>query len=92
MTTEDQKNSHLIQYLDYYIKLENPGYAVMVTGDWGVGKTYQVKKYFGLKKENKIQSTPETNIIKKTISMIWRSIKFILNLLWKSLKKITRSC
>ena len=53
MTTEDnnQNKTALEQNLDYYIELENPGYAVMVTGAWGVGKTYQVKKYF----ENKIK-------------------------------------
>lgn len=39
-------NKHLTTYLDYYRKLEKPGYAVLVTGDWGCGKTYQIKKYF----------------------------------------------
>ncbi len=36
--------SHLRDYLSYYKKLEEPGYAVLVTGAWGAGKTYQVKK------------------------------------------------
>ena len=36
--------SHLDEYLGYYKDLESPGYAVLVTGDWGTGKTYQVKK------------------------------------------------
>ncbi|UEK58861.1 KAP family NTPase [Providencia rettgeri] len=39
-------NKHLTTYLDYYRTLEKPGYAVLVTGDWGCGKTYQIKKYF----------------------------------------------
>lgn len=34
----------LAEYLSYYSKLEEPGYAVLVTGEWGTGKTYQVKK------------------------------------------------
>ncbi len=34
--------AHLKEYLDYYNTLETPGYAVLVTGAWGVGKTYQV--------------------------------------------------
>lgn len=38
--------SHLEEYLGYYKKLQTPGYAVLVTGEWGVGKTYQVKKCF----------------------------------------------
>lgn len=36
--------SHLQEYLDYYLALEAPGFAVLVTGDWGTGKTFQVKK------------------------------------------------
>ncbi|TCJ24701.1 hypothetical protein E0X81_01750 [Halomonas sp. GDM18] len=32
----------LTTYLDYYNSLSKPGYAVLVTGEWGVGKTYQV--------------------------------------------------
>ena len=37
-------NTHL-KYLEYFKSLQAPGYAVLVTGDWGVGKTYQVRKY-----------------------------------------------
>jgi hypothetical protein len=33
----------LYESLKYYCGLEKPGYAVMVTGDWGVGKTHQVR-------------------------------------------------
>lgn len=45
--TSDQSNesidcSHLKEYLNYYKNLSNPGYGVLVTGDWGSGKTYQV--------------------------------------------------
>ncbi|ECR7588392.1 hypothetical protein F2C00_09385, partial [Salmonella enterica] len=29
-------------YLDYYIGLDAPGFAVLVTGEWGSGKTFQV--------------------------------------------------
>jgi len=35
--------THLEEYLAYYSTLNSPGYAVLVTGDWGTGKTYQVK-------------------------------------------------
>lgn len=34
--------SHLKDYLEYYKQLTNPGYAVLVTGDWGSGKTHQI--------------------------------------------------
>ncbi|EJT06023.1 ATP-binding protein [Rhizobium sp. CCGE 510] len=35
--------THLDQYLAYYIGRRKPGYAVLVTGDWGSGKTFQVR-------------------------------------------------
>jgi len=35
--------SALEGYLAYYEKLEEPGYAVLVTGEWGTGKSFQVK-------------------------------------------------
>lgn len=38
------KKTPLEEYLSYYIKQKEPGYAVLVTGAWGVGKTYQVRK------------------------------------------------
>ncbi len=34
----------LNHYLSYYTTARSPGYAVLVTGSWGVGKTYQVKQ------------------------------------------------
>ncbi len=37
--------SHLEEYLTYYSRLEKPGYAVLVTGAWGTGKTFQVLKH-----------------------------------------------
>ena len=37
-------NSPLEEYLGYYKTLEQPGFGVLVTGAWGVGKTYQVNK------------------------------------------------
>ena len=36
--------THLAEYLEYYQTLERPGYAVLVTGEWGSGKTYQIKQ------------------------------------------------
>lgn len=53
MTTKEEEptkksnpheDSHLKKYLDYYKQLENPGYGVLVSGDWGSGKTFQVKE------------------------------------------------
>jgi len=39
-------SEHLKDYLGYYKELVSPGYAVLVTGEWGVGKTFQIKKLF----------------------------------------------
>ncbi|WP_457580755.1 hypothetical protein [Ensifer canadensis] len=36
--------SPLASYLTYYSTLQKPCYAVLVTGPWGTGKTYQVKR------------------------------------------------
>ena len=41
-----------LDYLDHYVSLSNPGYAVLVTGAWGVGKTFQVERK--LQSENPI--------------------------------------
>ncbi len=44
--------THLEEYLKHYCSLNAPGYAVLVTGAWGTGKTFQVK-----------ESIPETDRI-----------------------------
>ena len=36
--------THLKKCLKDYINTPEPGYAVLVTGNWGAGKTYQVKQ------------------------------------------------
>ncbi|MDJ4649559.1 KAP family NTPase [Salmonella enterica] len=36
------KKNNLELYLDYYLGLDAPGFAVLVTGEWGSGKTFQV--------------------------------------------------
>jgi hypothetical protein len=40
----DVPNTPLASYLKYYVTLTAPGFAALVTGAWGVGKTYQVKQ------------------------------------------------
>lgn len=40
-----QNNNHVINYLDYYLNLDNPEYAVLINGDWGIGKTFLIKEY-----------------------------------------------
>ncbi|WLE95417.1 MAG: P-loop NTPase fold protein [Candidatus Electrothrix communis] len=39
-------NQHVTEYLNYYSKLKtSPGYAVLLKGKWGCGKTWFIKKY-----------------------------------------------
>ena len=38
-------NRHIEKYLDHYLEITTPDYAVMLKGEWGCGKTYFIKKY-----------------------------------------------
>lgn len=57
-------NNHLTEYLNYYLKLDNPQYAVLLTGKWGCGKTFYIKHLIG-KWENKEVS--DNDIVLKPI-------------------------
>jgi DNA polymerase III delta prime subunit len=46
-----ENNKHVWDYLTYYLRLAHaPGFAVLLSGPWGVGKTYLLKAF--LKKES----------------------------------------
>ena len=52
-------NTNIEDFLDYYLDLEiAPEYAVLITGEWGAGKTWFIKKY----------------IERKSIKHIWVSL------------------
>lgn len=38
-------NSHVTENLDNYFELNNPEYAFLISGEWGVGKTYFVDSF-----------------------------------------------
>lgn len=38
--------TYFTTYINYYNTLIKPGYAVLVTGEWGSGKTHQIKNIF----------------------------------------------
>jgi hypothetical protein len=39
-------NRHIEEYLDYYLSLDkSPNYAVLLRGNWGIGKTWFIKNY-----------------------------------------------
>lgn len=37
------KNQNLTQYLNEYLKMDRPQFAIMISGKWGCGKTYYIK-------------------------------------------------
>ena len=47
-------NEHIENYLKEYLQIDRPGYAVLVKGAWGSGKTYFVKDFItkNLSKKN----------------------------------------
>ena len=55
MTSDKQSiNSHIEEYLDYYCGLSHPpGFAVLLKGEWGCGKTWFINKYCEKLKEQK---------------------------------------
>ena len=49
-----QVNSHVEDYLDYYCGLSHsPGFAVLLKGEWGCGKTWFINQYCEKLKNNK---------------------------------------
>lgn len=38
-------NTHIESFLDYYTALTAPHYAVLLTGKWGIGKTFFITRY-----------------------------------------------
>ncbi|QXP78800.1 MULTISPECIES: P-loop NTPase fold protein [Winogradskyella] len=66
-------NKHITDYLNYYIDLEKPQYAVLLIGNWGCGKTFFIK--------NAIANWTNTNIESEKISLkpIYVSLNGISN-------------
>lgn len=46
------KNQHIVHYLNDYITLEAPHYAVLLKGNWGSGKTFFIKSLIKQWQEN----------------------------------------
>jgi hypothetical protein len=58
-------NKHITEYLDYYIKIKNPQYAVLLIGKWGCGKTYYIKNL--IKEWNTHDKQKDSEVILKPI-------------------------
>lgn len=41
-------NDLVSNFFNFYKQIESPGYAVLVKGEWGTGKTYKVVNELGM--------------------------------------------
>ncbi|CUV65582.1 conserved hypothetical protein [Sulfurovum sp. enrichment culture clone C5] len=48
-------NTHIQEYLENYLKLSSPEYAILLNGKWGSGKTYFIDTFIGEYKEPNIK-------------------------------------
>jgi len=83
-------NHYLKNYINEYIQISNPQFAIMINGKWGCGKTYFIKKLideWNSKKKDSIEN--EDEILLKpiyvslngvnSINVINQKIKAVLN-------------
>ena len=52
-------NEHISEFLEYYIKLENPQFAILLNGEWGTGKTFFIQQQ--IEKWNSNKASQETD-------------------------------
>lgn len=52
-------NQHIIDYLDWYFTTSKRDFGVLITGDWGSGKTFFVRKYLDNGFKNSTSLTDE---------------------------------
>ena len=81
-------NMLLTAYLNEYIKMENPQFAVMITGKWGCGKTYYIDGILKEWEKEKVKTDKDSICLKpvyvsvygmQSISEVVRQIKIKLN-------------
>lgn len=77
-------NLQLTAYLNEYLKMTNPQFAVMISGKWGCGKTYYIEHQIEEWSKTKVKASADTIELKpiyisvngiNTISSIVRQIK-----------------
>lgn len=73
------QNKHISQFLNYYIGLSNPQYAVFLKGKWGSGKTHFINKFVNKRTQNKIKFIKISLFGLKDISEI--NYKILFNLI-----------
>ena len=87
-------NSDMERILDHYLQIRQPDYAIMISGKWGIGKTYFIRSYLRRIQWNIFREFPvfvslygveneeqiEQELVKKTL-LSWRTIFSLLLLL-----------
>ena len=80
-------NTQLTSYLNEYLKMNTPQFAVMITGKWGCGKTFYIKNRIEEWSKVKIKTGEESIALKpiyisvnglNTITSVVRKIKTVL--------------
>ena len=81
-------NKELTTYLDEYLKMDKPQFAVMISGKWGCGKTYYIEKRIEEWAKNKERTDSESVVLKpiyvsvnglNSVSTVVRKIKTALH-------------
>ena len=52
MSNVSNVNTYIENYLNNYLKIKNPEFAILLSGKWGSGKTYFIEKYIEKHKGN----------------------------------------
>ena len=52
MSNKSTVNLYIKNYLNNYLKINNPEFAVLLSGKWGSGKTYFIENFIEEYKEN----------------------------------------
>lgn len=87
-------NSDMERILDHYLQTRRPDYAIMISGKWGIGKTYFIRRYLRRIQWNIFREFPvfvslygveneeqiEQELVKKSL-LSWRTILCLFLLL-----------
>lgn len=86
--TGSKDNILLISYLNEYVRMNKPQFAVMITGKWGCGKTFFIDELIRSWEKEKVKTDPNSIRLKPisvsvyglhSIDEVVRQIKFKLN-------------
>lgn len=93
-------NKELTTYLDEYLKMDKPQFAVMISGKWGCGKTYYIEKRIEEWAKKKERTDSESVVLKpiyvsvnglNSVSTVVRKIKTALHpILYSKALKLPR--